>query len=221
MARTVSPENEAARKQQIVSAAHKVFIKKDYSRVRIEDIAKQANLSKGAVLYYFGTKEKVFLALFEWLTQLVAQRIENAVASTDDPLEQLNRLVEQAFESAKLHRAFFRIYLDCLGQGSRKEKYAKINRAFYQACHQVQVNIVENGKRKGVFRPDLNAVDASRVTRAVLEGLGVQWLYIGTDEDLKDYGRLAREAILRYHCCTTTTVPSSDRDALETHTPHV
>lgn len=199
MARTVSPENEAARRQQIVSAAHKVFIKKDYSKVRIEDIAKQANLSKGAVLYYFGTKEKVFLALFEWLTQLVAQRIEDVVSTTEDPLEQLDKLVEQAFESAKLHRAFFRIYLDCLGQGSRKEKYAKINRAFYQACHQVQVRIVENGKRKGIFR-EVNAEDASRVTRAVLEGLGVQWLYIGTDEDLKDYGRIAREAIIRYHC---------------------
>lgn len=199
MARTVSPENEAVRRQQIVSAAHSVFIKKDYSKVRIEDIAKQAKLSKGAVLYYFETKEEVFLALFEWLTQLVAQRIDEAVSSVDDPLVQIDKLVEQAFTTTKLHRAFFRIYLDCLGQGSRKEEYARINRAFYQACHEVHKKILENGLRRGIFRP-LEINDASLVTRAILEGLGVQWLFMGTDQDLKYYGQLARDAIIRYHC---------------------
>jgi AcrR family transcriptional regulator len=198
MARTVSPENEAVRRQQIVSAAHSVFIKKDYSKVRIEDIAKQAKLSKGAVLYYFETKEEVFLALFEWLTQLVAQRFDAAISSTDDPIVQLDRLIEQAFDSAKLHRAFFRIYLDCLGQGSRKEEYARINRAFYQSCHEVHKKIFENGQRKGIFRT-MDSIESSLVTRAILEGLGVQWLFLGTDHDLKHYGQLAREAILRYH----------------------
>ncbi|MBL8148986.1 MAG: TetR/AcrR family transcriptional regulator [Blastocatellia bacterium] len=199
MARTVSPENEAARRQQIVSAAHRVFIKKDYSKVRIEDIAKQANLSKGAVLYYFETKEEVFLALFEWLTQLVAQRFENAVNSSDDPLVQLDRLIEQVFDSAKLHRAFLRIYLDCLGQGSRKDEYARINRNFYVACHQSHKKILENGVRKGLFR-SVDADEASIVTRAILEGVGVQWLFIGNDQNLKHFGDIAREAILRYHC---------------------
>jgi|SRR5262249_54382972 len=199
MARTVSPENEAVRRQQIVSAAHSVFIKKDFSKVRIEDIAKQAKLSKGAVLYYFETKEEVFLALFEWLTQLVAQRFEDAVSSVEDPIAQIDKLIEKAFDSAKLHRAFFRIYLDCLGQGSRKEEYARINRAFYQACHEVHKRILENGQQRGIFRPlDIN--EASLVTRAILEGLGVQWLFMGTDQDLKYYGQVARDALLRYHC---------------------
>lgn len=198
MARTVSPENEAVRRQQIVAAAHRVFIKKDYSKVRIEDIAKQAQLSKGAVLYYFETKEDVFLALFQWLTQLVAQRFEDAVAKTDDPIEQLDGVIEQAFDSVKLHRAFFRIYLDCLGQGSRKEEYARINRAFYMACHELHKKIVENGQSRGIFR-NIDSSDASVVTRAIIEGLGVQWLFLGTEQDLKHYGRLAREAILRYH----------------------
>lgn len=198
MARTVSPENEAIRRQQIVSAAHSVFIKKDFSKVRIEDIAKQAKLSKGAVLYYFETKEDVFLALFEWLTQLVAQRFETAVDLSTDPLVQLDGVVEQAFDSVKLHRAFFRIYLDCLGQGSRKEEYARINRAFYQACHEHYRKIIENGQRRGMFRR-IDVMDASLVMRAIIEGLGVQWLFTGTDHDLKHYGKLAREAILRYH----------------------
>jgi AcrR family transcriptional regulator len=198
MARTASPENEALRRQQIVAAAHSVFIKKDYSKVRIEDIAKQAKMSKGAVLYYFETKEDVFLALFEWLTQLVAQRFEKAVTSNQYPIDQIEAVIEQAFDSVKLHRAFFRIYLDCLGQGSRKEEYARINRAFYQACHEQHKKIVENGQRCGLFR-DIDADDASLVARGILEGLGVQWLFTGNDANLKHYGRLAREAILRYH----------------------
>lgn len=198
MARTVSPENEAIRRNQIVSAAHSVFIKKDFSKVRIEDIAKQAKLSKGAVLYYFETKEDVFLALFEWLTQLVAQRFENAVLSAVDPIDQLDAVIEQAFDSVKLHRAFFRIYLDCLGQGSRKEEYARINRAFYEACHEHHKKIIENGQRHGMFR-NIDIDDAAIVTRAIIEGLGIQWLFIGSDQDLKHYGQLAREAILRYH----------------------
>lgn len=218
MARTVSPENEAIRRQQIVSAAHSVFIKKDYSQVRIEDIAKQAKLSKGAVLYYFETKEDVFLALFEWLTQLVAQRFEAAVDSSTNPLIQLDNVVDQAFDSVKLHRAFFRIYLDCLGQGSRKEEYARINRAFYQACHEHYKKVIENGQRNSLFR-DIDITDASLVMRAIIEGLGVQWLFMGTDADLKHYGKLAREAILRYHGLEPSEFDFSSINKLSSLTP--
>ena len=48
---------------------------------------------------------------------------------------------------------------------------------------------------------------------AILEGLGVQWLFLGTDQDLKHYGQLAREAILRYHSAESQPTGEKDQES--------
>jgi AcrR family transcriptional regulator len=53
------PETE--RRKQILGAARKVFIKNGFASTRVEDVAKEAGLSKGAVYFYFPSKRELFL----------------------------------------------------------------------------------------------------------------------------------------------------------------
>ncbi len=58
-------KERAARKQDILAAAEKVFIQKGYQRATLEEIAMICELSKGTLYLYFKNKEQLFLAVIE------------------------------------------------------------------------------------------------------------------------------------------------------------
>ena len=52
-----------ARPDEVLDAALDLFIEKGFAATRVEDIAKRAGLSKGAVYLYFASKEKILEGL--------------------------------------------------------------------------------------------------------------------------------------------------------------
>ncbi|ODT89433.1 TetR/AcrR family transcriptional regulator [Phenylobacterium sp. SCN 70-31] len=56
---------KADRPDEIVSAALEVFAEKGFAAARLDDIARRAGVSKGAVYLYFETKEDVFRAVVD------------------------------------------------------------------------------------------------------------------------------------------------------------
>ncbi len=57
---------EAARREQILEAAYRVAIKRRLSGLTIRDVAREAKLSTGLVLFHFKTKEALVDAFLEW-----------------------------------------------------------------------------------------------------------------------------------------------------------
>jgi AcrR family transcriptional regulator len=55
---------QAARQQQIVRVAMRHFAERGYEDVRIEEIAREADVAKGAVFGYFDSKAGLFLAAY-------------------------------------------------------------------------------------------------------------------------------------------------------------
>jgi TetR/AcrR family transcriptional regulator len=56
---------QRARQQRIVGAAMRQFAERGYESVRIEEIARDAGVAKGAVFGYFGSKAGLFLAAYQ------------------------------------------------------------------------------------------------------------------------------------------------------------
>lgn len=81
------------RPDEILDAALAVFTEQGFAAARVDDIAKRAGLSKGAVYLYFPSKEAMLNALVEQSAGLVAQSAERMVAAAapGDP--------EQAFRA--------------------------------------------------------------------------------------------------------------------------
>ncbi len=59
-----SREEKEKIKNLITKKASYLFMKKDYSQVKMNDIAKLLNLSKGSLYNYYKSKEEIFLALY-------------------------------------------------------------------------------------------------------------------------------------------------------------
>lgn len=55
--------SESERRRQILRSARTEFVRKGYQDARVEDVAREASLSKGAVYFYFPSKRELFMAL--------------------------------------------------------------------------------------------------------------------------------------------------------------
>lgn len=198
------PRVEAAeRREQIIKATYRAFTsphKKGLADVTLQDIADEANFSKGVVMYYFDSKEKVFEALLEWLVYQIAERVEYNVAQVQAVEAKLEALIDSVFLNARENRRFYTVYLDFATQGLRNPIFRSINTSFLALCREVARDIIEAGIQQQIFRA-VNLDEAGAFIRAVVDGLCLQWLFDETgnpDESFERYKNYASSSIRAY-----------------------
>src|SRR5450830_2148038 len=86
-------EDAAITRLRIIDAAREVFLVRGVSRTTIEQIAAQANLTRGAVYWHFNNKTELFEAMREQVFLPFIDRIDDAVLneSSDDPLNSIEQ----------------------------------------------------------------------------------------------------------------------------------
>ena len=102
-----SPKMSADKRQaQLIKAAHKIITKKGYQTATMDEIARAARLTKGALYFHFKSKEDLFLEVVRdyWknMTEPIYQLVENA-DSMEDFLE---KSIRYMFELVEKERYF-------------------------------------------------------------------------------------------------------------------
>ncbi|HMQ48249.1 MAG TPA: TetR/AcrR family transcriptional regulator [Saprospiraceae bacterium] len=81
--------------ERILVAAKKVFTEKGYAAARMQEIADTAGINKGLLHYYFRSKEKLFMAIFDEAFDKFTLKI-NRIFEMDKPLfEKIEVLVHE------------------------------------------------------------------------------------------------------------------------------
>ncbi|NRR22562.1 TetR/AcrR family transcriptional regulator [Brevibacillus sp. MS2.2] len=113
MPRTPS-ENERIRqaaKEKIHVAAMTLFIKKGYHATSIDDVAKQAQISKGLLYNYYKGKEELLAAMVQVRIEEVKEVME-AATQLATPHEQLRHIVNGALDNVYQRPDIYRFYLN-------------------------------------------------------------------------------------------------------------
>lgn len=83
-----------ARPDEILDAALDLFVEKGFDRTKVEEIARRAGVSKGAVYLYFPSKDAVIEALVERaIGGLIGEVIDQIAHYRGDPRELLRQLM--------------------------------------------------------------------------------------------------------------------------------
>jgi AcrR family transcriptional regulator len=93
-------ENQKLRDQKkeiILKAALKVIAKNSLSSTRIDDIAKEAGISHGAVYQYFKSKEEIYSVLVENAFNFAGILSENELPKGKTPLEDIRLFIHGFF----------------------------------------------------------------------------------------------------------------------------
>jgi len=86
---------KADRPGEIVQAALAVFAERGFAAARLDEIARRAGVSKGALYLYFETKEDLFRAVVDQAIAPNMQTIGAMIAAHPGPLSDLLRLVAE------------------------------------------------------------------------------------------------------------------------------
>jgi AcrR family transcriptional regulator len=189
-------EYEDQRREELIKATYLEVAEKGYSAVTLQDIAKRAGVSKGSTLYYFATKEDLFLGALEWLVERLHKRLHEAILEVEDPVEKVRAALRTVFISAHESRQFFMAYTDFISIGTRNNRFHEFNAKFYHGCFELDREIVEAGVETGVFR-QVNVEDACSMMRALVDGLMLQWFF-SSDGTFDDYHRRCERIVLDY-----------------------
>ncbi|MFD0676375.1 MULTISPECIES: TetR/AcrR family transcriptional regulator [unclassified Paenibacillus] len=74
---------------KIIDVARSYFTKHGYADSTLEDIANEAELTRGSIYHHFRNKKGLFHVVLESVQKEVAERIETEAAKSDDVWEQL------------------------------------------------------------------------------------------------------------------------------------
>jgi AcrR family transcriptional regulator len=98
-------------RRKILDSAAQIFASKGFHGSVVDDIVKASGTSKGAVYFYFESKEQIFLSLVEDYVASLAQQMHLAVLRGRGLLGQVEAAVATLVRSFNEHPALARIVL--------------------------------------------------------------------------------------------------------------
>lgn len=99
---------EESKRIAFITAAINEFAVNGYKKASTDEIAKKANLSKGLLFYYFGTKQDLYLFLFEYSLNTILEDYYNHIEFLErDILKRLRKLLLLKMELTEKYPSIF------------------------------------------------------------------------------------------------------------------
>src|SRR3954467_2369861 len=111
-ARRTSRLPRSARRVQLLQAAQDVFVAQGFHAAAMDDIADRAGVSKPVLYQHFPGKRELYLALLEEHVGQLADRMSEALATTDDNAERVHGAVTAYFEFIDAEGEAFRLVFE-------------------------------------------------------------------------------------------------------------
>lgn len=84
------------KQDRMINAALKVFAKNGYRHASTDDIVKEADISKGLLFHYFGSKAGVYEFIYEYSVRYMILELSTKVSHTESNLFEVMKQVELA-----------------------------------------------------------------------------------------------------------------------------
>ena len=163
--------------RKIFDAAVRFFVSKGYFATSVEEIATAAGLTKGAVYFYFESKEELLLRLLDIVEENIVDRvIEHLAAHQSSPRDKLVAFFH--FQSRHgIERPDELLVLILMGSefSHRHDPISTRLNAIYARIYRTIEDIVEAGKAEGQFTGELPTREFASFLIAAHDGIMLEW----------------------------------------------
>lgn len=163
--------------EKIFDAALQLFVSRGYKSTTVEQIANEIGLTKGAVYFYFKTKEAIMLGLLEQAEEIVVDRmIDDSSAAGHSARDKLVAFVHGQARLALEHPLHILLLilmsLEFVGLGGEIEDRI---RDLYRRMYQELEAIIRLGQTSGEIRDDVGARELASMLMASHDGVFLEW----------------------------------------------
>ena len=162
----------------ILRAAVHEFAKSGFTRTKISDVAQNAGISKGSVFQYFENKKELFIHCAKWGLEVFMKKLDEQMNIGDmdiyEYFEDNKAKTELVREEGEL-ASFMQVVMHEPGLLDESMK------SMYDLGNIYTKKLIQNGKRKGTVRSDIDDELLLCHFSAVTERFSQRWfkLYIG------------------------------------------
>jgi len=147
------------RRNAILIAAKDLFYDKGYQNTTVGEIADAADLSKGTVYLYFGSKDELYASVVLESFQIVEQKLHEIMGSGLDIREKGKALYLAFAEHCMEHREYFHMTQYFLTENARQNLPRELVEAV--SAHTARLleyvaGLVTEGKATGFIRKDVD-----------------------------------------------------------------
>jgi AcrR family transcriptional regulator len=165
--------------QKILDAAIDVFAQKGYHDTRVDEIVDVSKTSKGAVYFYFPSKQDIFLAIVDKFANLLAGRLEKAMSEQAHGVERVSLALSICLNTFEQYRSLAKVFLvQAAGLGVAFEnKQIEIHTRFAGLIQKQLDDAVQEGDL-----PPIDTEVAAYVWMGAIYDLVIRWVRTGQPE---------------------------------------
>jgi len=161
------PKAPEANRARIVEAAIDEFASRGFKGASMDAIAARTHTTRALINYYFGSKEKLYIAVLEQ----VYSEIRDAESELDldhlAPIDAVRRIVEFTYNYYVEHEGFVRLVVaenQARGRHLRKSRTMRtLNRPIIDRL----AGVIVRGQAEGLFARDIDPVEVHKAIAAL------------------------------------------------------
>lgn len=182
----------------MLEAARALFVSKGYAQTSIDEIARSAGLSKGAVYFYFDNKTAILLGLLQESEQKLFDPIFEKIKTSDANAEaKLVLFINWIAGYGAEHKDLLLLpVLMSLEFYDRDDEVEQRVTQMYRRIENELITIIKEGQKQKEFVSDLPASALAKVVIGLIDGLLLQWYRRSDEIDGPMLARAARRTIL-------------------------
>lgn len=170
------PDVSEERKTQILNAAEEVFTRKGLNDARMDDIAEKTGLSKGALYWYFNSKDDLIIAILDRIFLGAFKQLESDKSDHLSATEAIKEFTEEAIRDYTRMLHLMPVAYEFLSLAFRNKTVQKALKQYLNIYMDALVPIIQRGIDSGEFRP-VDAEEVAIAAGAIFEGTVLLWVY--------------------------------------------
>jgi len=161
------PKDPAANRARIVKAAIDEFAARGFKGASMDAIAARTQTTRALINYYFGSKEKLYIAVLEG----VYGEIREAEGQLDldhlPPADAIRRIVEFTYNYYLTHEGFVRLVVAENQARGRHLRKSRAMRTLNRPIIELLGRVIRRGQDEGQFRADIDPVEIHKAIAAL------------------------------------------------------
>jgi AcrR family transcriptional regulator len=190
------PDVSEERIEQITEAATKVFAEQGFDKARMDDIANEANLSKGTLYLYFKSKDAIIKHLLDRLFEREFADMRPLINDPSPATDKLIHFAEIIIADLQNWSRLIPIMYEFLGRLFRQSIVQQAFKEYMNTYLDVIIPVIQQGMDAGEFSVT-DAEETAITIGAVFEGTILLWVYDPSRIDLEKHLRAGVELLLK------------------------
>jgi AcrR family transcriptional regulator len=171
-----------ARKEQILTAAERIFAGKGFADATVSEVAREAGLSDATIYEYFSSKEELLFSIPLQTTRKAAQELHTHLDYIRGAVNKIRGIIYGYLSFYQNHPDYASVLMLILKQNRKF-----LETEAYQLIREVSrmiTRVLEEGIACDEFKPDTDPYLVRAVILGTIEHSVITWLLLGRPQNL-------------------------------------